>query len=213
MAACAAWFISGAWEGKYLLLFAKCSWIVASECMQQTLAKKAEIDWAPSISCVSWGEEARSLCMQTTWCFLKRGGKITQSMQTALCSSKRGGKIILVCKQQHQETNSTCEEQRRHLTEKSCRNTLIRLPGSHKTWTCWSGTSPLIRCGREWVQPRKFAQECGKEKLTVMDFDNQLPKNLIFVCSCPSETSRSPRIRHARGNPQAEVSTIGNRPL
>lgn len=30
-------------------------------------------------------------------------------------------------------TNSTCEEQRRHLTEKSGRNTLIRLPGSHKT--------------------------------------------------------------------------------
>jgi hypothetical protein len=165
---------------------------------KQTLVKKAEIDWVPSISCISWGEEARSQCMQTTWCVSKRGGKITQSMQTAMCSSKRGGKFILVCKQQHQETNSTCEEQRHHLTEESGRNTLVRLPGSHKTWTCWPGTSPLIRCGREWVQPRKFAQECGKEKLTVMDFDNQLPKNLIFVCSCPSGTSRSPRIRHGR---------------
>lgn len=208
MAACAAWFILCAWEGKYLLLFAKCSWIVASECMQQTLAKKAEIDWAPSISCVSWAEEAKSQCMQT-WCFSKRGGKITQSMQTALCSSKKGGKIILVCKQQHQETNSTCEEQRRHLTEKRCRNTPIILPGSHKTWTCDQEL-------RHWsdADGNEFNHESShKEKLPVMDFDNQLPKNLIVVCSCPSGTSRSPRIRRGRGNPQAEVSTIGSRPL
>lgn len=162
-------------------------------------------------------------------CLLRRGGKITMYANNMVFLKERrqdhtkyANSIVFLKERMQDHTSMQTTASRNKLMwgtktssdwKKRQKYTNKIARQSQNTWTCWSGTSPPIRCGREWVQPRKFAQECGKEKLPVMDFDNQLPKNLIFVCSCPSGTSRSPRIRHGRGNPQAEVSTIGSRPL